>query len=141
NIDYLNRFKSSAEIKESLKNLENGKTNIIIGTHRLLSNDIKFQDLGLLIVDEEQKFGVSAKEKIKNLKLNVDTLTLTATPIPRTLKHPLMGERDISKLNTPPLNRQAVETKISTFNSEALKEALNYELSRGGQTFIIHNKI
>lgn len=140
-IDHLNRFKKPTEIKKTLEDLENGKTNIIIGTHRLLSKDIKFQDLGLLIIDEEQKFGVSAKEKIKNIKLNVDTLTLTATPIPRTLKYSLMGARDISTLNTPPPNRQPVETKICTLASDDLKEAIKYEISRNGQTFIVHNRI
>lgn len=141
NIDYINRFKSSAQQKEALKKLEEGKLDIIIGTHRLLSKDIKFKDLGLFIVDEEQKFGVSAKEKLKQFKANVDTLTLTATPIPRTLQFSLMGARDLSIINTPPPNRYPVQTEVRSFGEEVIKDAIEYEVSRGGQVFFVHNRV
>jgi len=140
-LDYINRFKSSAQQKEALKKLEEGKLDIIIGTHRLLSKDVKFKDLGLFIVDEEQKFGVSAKEKLKQFKANVDTLTLTATPIPRTLQFSLMGARDLSIINTPPPNRYPVQTEVRSFGEEVIKNAIEYEVSRGGQVFFVHNRV
>jgi transcription-repair coupling factor (superfamily II helicase) len=140
-VDYLNRFKSTAQQTVAIQNLVSGKTDIIIGTHRLLSKDIKFKDLGLLIIDEEQKFGVASKEKLKALRLNVDTLTLTATPIPRTLQFSLMGARDLSVINTPPPNRYPVTTEVHVFNEKIIKEAIDYELSRGGQVFFVHNRV
>ena len=140
-IDYINRFKTSAQQTETLKRLEEGKVDIIIGTHRLLSKDIKFKNLGLLIIDEEQKFGVASKEKIKSLKVNVDTLTLTATPIPRTLQFSLMGARDLSVINTPPPNRYPVTTELHTFNDKVIRDAVMYEVSRGGQVFFVHNRV
>ncbi|HEX5002181.1 MAG TPA: transcription-repair coupling factor, partial [Bacteroidia bacterium] len=140
-VDYLNRFKTAAQQTETLKRLIDGKIDILIGTHRLLSKDIKFKDLGLLIVDEEQKFGVAAKEKLKALRVNVDTLTLTATPIPRTLQFSLMGARDLSIINTPPPNRYPVTTEVHTFDEKLIREAVNYEVSRGGQVFFIHNRV
>ena len=140
-VDYLNRFKSSAQQTATIQNLVAGKTDIIIGTHRLLSKDIRFKDLGLLVIDEEQKFGVAAKEKLKALRLNVDTLTLTATPIPRTLQFSLMGARDLSVINTPPPNRYPVTTEVHVFNEKIIKESIDYELSRGGQVFFVHNRV
>ncbi|MHC1707790.1 MAG: transcription-repair coupling factor [Bacteroidales bacterium] len=140
-VDYLNRFRSGKEQKEVLKELVEGKVDIVIGTHRLLSEDIKFKDLGLLILDEEQKFGVAAKEKLKKLRVNVDTLTLTATPIPRTLQFSLMGARDLSIITTPPPNRQPVQTEIRPFNEEIIRDAIQFELSRNGQVFFVHNRI
>ncbi len=140
-VDYINRFKSAAKQKETLKKLADGKIDIIIGTHRLLGKDVKFHDLGLMIVDEEQKFGVTAKERLKSFKINVHTLTLTATPIPRTLQFSLMGARDLSIMNTPPANRYPVTTEIHTFNEKIIKEAIDYEVSRGGQVFFVHNRI
>jgi transcription-repair coupling factor (superfamily II helicase) len=137
----VNRFKSTAQQKVTLQNLADGKTNIIIGTHRLLGKDIQFKDLGLMIIDEEQKFGVAAKEKLKSLRVNVDTLTLTATPIPRTLQFSMMGARDLSIINTPPPNRYPVTTEIHTFRDETIKEAVDYEVSRGGQIFFVHNRV
>ncbi|MBK8846863.1 MAG: transcription-repair coupling factor [Bacteroidetes bacterium] len=141
NIDYINRFKTSAQQKESLLKLKEGKTDIIIGTHRLISKDVKFDNLGLLIIDEEQKFGVASKEKLKEIRASVDTLTLTATPIPRTLQFSLMGARDLSIINTPPPNRYPVTTEIHTFNEKIIKESILYEVSRGGQVFVVHNRI
>ncbi len=140
-VDYLNRFKSSSKQKETLKELSEGKLDILIGTHRLLSQDVKFKDLGLLIIDEEQKFGVSAKEKLKRLKVNVDTLTLTATPIPRTLQFSLMGARDLSVINTPPPNRYPIQTEIRAFGEGVIHDAIMYEVSRGGQVFFVHNRV
>lgn len=140
-VDYLNRFKSSARQKETLQKLKDGKIDIIIGTHRLLSKDVVFKNLGLLIIDEEQKFGVSSKEKIKQIKVNIDTLTLTATPIPRTLQFSLMGARDLSIINTPPPNRFPVTTELHAFNEDIIREAVNFELARGGQVFFVHNRI
>lgn len=140
-VDYLNRFKSSKEKKETLRKLEEGKIDIIIGTHALLSKEVKYKDLGLLVIDEEQKFGVSAKEKIRGIKANVDTLTLTATPIPRTLQFSLMGARDLSIINTPPPNRQPVETEVRIFNEELIRDAIYYEIERNGQVFFIHNRV
>ncbi len=140
-VDYLNRFKSSKEKKATLHSLRDGKIDIIIGTHALLGKDVVFKDLGLLVVDEEQKFGVAAKEKIRSIKTNVDTLTLTATPIPRTLQFSLMGARDLSVINTPPPNRQPVHTEVSIFNDELIRDAIYYEFERGGQVFFIHNRV
>lgn len=141
NIAYVSRLKSSKEIKQSLQKLEEGKLDIIIGTHRLLNKDVIFKDLGLLIIDEEQKFGVSMKEKLKNLKINVDTLTLTATPIPRTLQFSLMGARDLSVINTPPPNRQPIITELHSFNNKIIQDAIYYEVGRNGQVFFINNRI
>ncbi len=141
NVDYINRFKSSKEKKETLKRLEENKIDIIIGTHALLGKDVKFKDLGLLIIDEEQKFGVSAKEKLREIKANVDTLTLTATPIPRTLQFSLMNARDLSIINTPPPNRQPVHTEVIIFDEFAIREAIYYETERGGQVYFIHNRV
>ncbi|SEN81346.1 transcription-repair coupling factor [bacterium A37T11] len=141
NIDYINRFKTSKEIKDSLKKLAEGQLDIIIGTHRLVSKDVKFKDLGLMIIDEEQKFGVGVKEKLKHLRANVDSLTLTATPIPRTLHFSLMGARDLSIISTPPPNRQPVQTELHVFNETLIQEAVTHELERGGQVFFIHNRV
>ncbi len=140
-IALLSRFKSTKEIKESLKKLENGELDIIIGTHRLLSKDVKFKDLGLLVIDEEQRFGVSAKEKLRAMKVSVDTLTLTATPIPRTLHFSLMGARDLSVINTPPRNRLPIHTEIATFDKKIIREAVIHEIHRGGQVFIVTDKV
>ncbi len=141
NVDFLSRLKSSAQQKETLKRLESGEIDIIIGTHRLVSKDVKFKDLGLMIIDEEQKFGVAVKEKLKALKVNVDTLTLTATPIPRTLQFSLMGARDLSIINTPPPNRYPIHTELHRFNKDIIKDAIEYEFRRNGQVFFIHNRI
>jgi transcription-repair coupling factor (superfamily II helicase) len=140
-VDYVSRLKKPADQKKALSDAADGKIDILIGTHRILSKDVKFKDLGLLIVDEEQKFGVSAKEKLKALKVNVDTLTMTATPIPRTLQFSLLGARDLSVINTPPPNRHPILTELHTFNEEIIAEGINYEVSRGGQVFFINNRI
>src|SRR5690606_29821264 len=140
-IAQLSRFVSPAEQKATVEGLESGQVDVVIGTQRLLSKDVKFKDLGLLIVDEEQRFGVSAKEKLRALRPNVDTLTLTATPIPRTLQFSLLGARDLSIMNTPPANRQPVVTEIHTFNQDLIRDALLYEVNRGGQAFFIHNRV
>jgi transcription-repair coupling factor (superfamily II helicase) len=140
-VDYINRFKSNKEKKDTLQRLSQGKVDIIIGTHGLLSKDVKFKDLGLLVIDEEQKFGVAHKEKIKTLRTNVDCLTLTATPIPRTLQFSLMGARDLSIINTPPPNRQPIQTEVQVFNPDFIRDAIYYESERGGQTFFIHNRV
>jgi transcription-repair coupling factor (superfamily II helicase) len=140
-VDYVNRFKSSKEKKDTLKKLEEGKVDIIIGTHSLLGKEVKFKDLGVMIIDEEQKFGVGAKEKLKTLKTNVDCLTLTATPIPRTLQFSLMGARDLSIINTPPPNRQPIQTEVHVFNEDFIRDAIYYETERGGQVFFIHNRV
>jgi transcription-repair coupling factor (superfamily II helicase) len=140
-VDFINRFKSAKEKKETFKKLEEGKIDIIVGTHGLLSKDIKFKDLGLLVIDEEQKFGVAHKEKIKTLKTNVDCLTLTATPIPRTLQFSLMGARDLSIINTPPPNRQPIQTEVIVFNEDQIRDAIYFEIERGGQVFFIHNRV
>lgn len=140
-VDFISRFKSTSEIKKSLADLKEGKTDIIIGTHRLLSKDVEFKDLGLLIIDEEQKFGVAAKDKIKLLKENIDTLTLSATPIPRTLQHSLLGSRDLSIIRTPPPNRLPVQTQLTAFDADVLTEAIKKEISRGGQVYFIHHRI
>jgi len=140
-IGYVSRLRSDADIKSTLQETSEGKVDILIGTHRLIGKDVKFKDLGLLIVDEEQKFGVSVKEKLKLLKINVDTLTLTATPIPRTLQFSLMGARDLSIIQTPPPNRYPIVTELHGFNEAIIKEAINYEIDRGGQVFFIHNRV
>jgi transcription-repair coupling factor (superfamily II helicase) len=140
-VDYVNRFKSAKEKKDTYKKLEEGKVDIIIGTHALLGKEVKFKDLGLLIIDEEQKFGVAHKEKIKTLRTNVDCLTLTATPIPRTLQFSLMGARDLSIINTPPPNRQPIQTEVRVFNHDFIRDALYFEAERGGQIFFIHNRV
>ena len=140
-VDYINRFKSSKQKKETLKKLEEGKIDIIIGTHALLGKDVKYKDLGLLVIDEEQKFGVGHKEKIKTLRTTVDCLTLTATPIPRTLQFSLMGARDLSIINTPPPNRQPIQTEVHVYNEDLIRDAVYFETERGGQVFFIHNRI
>ncbi len=140
-VEYISRFKTAAEIKETLADLAAGKTDILIGTHRLVSKDVKFKDLGLLVIDEEQKFGVSVKEKLKQLRVNVDTLTLTATPIPRTLQFSLMGARDLSVIQTPPPNRYPIITEVHGFNEQLIREAILYEVARNGQVFFIHNRV
>ncbi len=140
-IEFISRLKSTAETKVTLKELAEGKIDIIIGTHRLVSKDVKFKDLGLLIIDEEQKFGVSVKEKLKQFKINVDTLTLTATPIPRTLQFSLMGARDLSIIQTPPPNRYPIITEVHGFNDQLIREAILYEVERNGQVFFIHNRV
>ena len=141
NVEYINRFKSAKQQTQIWKNVESGKIDILIGTHIILGKKAKFKNLGLLIIDEEQKFGVSAKEKLKQMKVNVDTLTLTATPIPRTLQFSLMGARDLSILQTPPPNRQPVQTELCEFDSSIIRNAIDYEVNRGGQVFFVHNKI
>ena len=140
-VDFINRFKSAKEKKETLKKLEEGKIDIIIGTHALLGKDVKFKNLGVMIIDEEQKFGVSAKEKLKQLRTTVDSLTLTATPIPRTLQFSLMGARDLSIINTAPPNRQPIQTEVMVFNEDAIRDIIYYETERGGQVFFIHNRV
>ena len=140
-VDYLNRFRTTKEKRETLEGLENGHVDIIIGTHQLVNKNVKFKDLGLLIVDEEQKFGVAVKEKLKTLKDNVDVLTLTATPIPRTLQFSLMAARDLSVITTPPPNRYPIESHVIRFNEETIRDAVSYEIERGGQIFFIHNRI
>ena len=140
-VDYINRFKTSKEKKETLQKLEEGKIDIIIGTHALLGKDVKFKDLGLMVIDEEQKFGVAAKEKLKQIRTTVDSLTLTATPIPRTLQFSLMGARDLSIINTPPPNRQPIQTEVHVFNQDFIRDAIYYEVERGGQVFFIHNRV
>jgi transcription-repair coupling factor (superfamily II helicase) len=141
NVDYLSRHRKPADQKKIFSQLADGKIDVIIGTHKLVGHDVKFKDLGLLIIDEEQRFGVSVKEKIKKMKANVDTLTLTATPIPRTLQFSLMGARDLSIINTPPPNRMPIVTEIHGFNEEIIKEGIEYEVSRNGQVFFIHNRV
>lgn len=140
-IDYINRFKTTKQVKTTLEALKTGEVNIIIGTHKLVGKDVKFKDLGLLVIDEEQKFGVTVKEKLKQFRANVDTLTLTATPIPRTLHFSLMGARDLSIIQTPPPNRQPVVTELHVFNEKLIKEAVEFELEREGQVFFIHNRV
>ena len=140
-VDFINRFKSAKQVTETLKKVANGEIDILIGTHKLISDKVKFKELGLMIIDEEQKFGVAVKDKLKTLKTTVDTLTLTATPIPRTLQFSLMGARDLSVINTPPPNRQPVLTEIIQFNEETLRDAISYEVSRGGQVYFVHNRL
>lgn len=140
-VDYISRLKKASDQKTTLNKLAEGKIDILIGTHRIVGKDVKFKDLGLLIIDEEQKFGVAVKEKLKKLRVNVDTLTLTATPIPRTLQFSLLGARDLSIINTPPPNRHPIVTELHTFNKDIIREGITYELSRKGQVFIIHNRV
>lgn len=140
-VDYLNRFRTTKERNSVLENLANGRLDIVIGTHQLINKAVKFKDLGLLIIDEEQKFGVAAKDKLKLIKENVDTLTLTATPIPRTLQFSLMAARDLSVITTPPPNRYPIETHVIRFSEEVIRDAISYEISRGGQVFFVHNRI
>ncbi|TYB78535.1 transcription-repair coupling factor [Bizionia myxarmorum] len=140
-VDYLNRFRTAKEKRETLANLESGSVDIIIGTHQLVNKNVIFKDLGLLIVDEEQKFGVAVKEKLKTLKDNVDVLTLTATPIPRTLQFSLMAARDLSVITTAPPNRYPIESHVVRFSEETIRDAVTYEIQRGGQIFFIHNRI
>ena len=141
NISYMNRFRSAKQKAETLEGLANGKVDIVIGTHQLVGSSVKFKDLGLLIIDEEHKFGVSVKDKLKTIKSNIDTLTLTATPIPRTLQFSLMAARDLSVIKTPPPNRQPVDTQIIGFSEEILRDAISYELQRDGQVYFINNRI
>ncbi|WP_299604321.1 transcription-repair coupling factor [uncultured Aquimarina sp.] len=140
-VDYVNRFRTAKQKRETLEDLANGKVDIIIGTHQLVNKNVKFKDLGLLVIDEEQKFGVSVKDKLKTIKENVDTLTLTATPIPRTLQFSLMAARDLSTITTPPPNRYPIETNVIRFNEESIRDAVSYEIQRGGQVYFIHNRI
>lgn len=141
NIDYINRFRTAKEQKKTIEELKNGRIDILIGTHSIIGKNVVFKDLGLLIIDEEQKFGVSAKEKLKHLQTNVDTLTLTATPIPRTLQFSMMGARDMSIIRTAPPNRQPVDTQLHSFNPEIIRDAIQYELARDGQVFFVHNRV
>ena len=140
-VDYINRFKTTKEKRIIFEKLKAGKIDIVIGTHGLLNKEVGFKDLGLLVIDEEQKFGVAAKEKLRNLKVNVDTLTLTATPIPRTLQFSLMAARDLSVIRTPPPNRQPIHTEVRVFSEELIKESIYYETNRGGQVFFVHNRV
>jgi transcription-repair coupling factor (superfamily II helicase) len=140
-IQYVSRFKSDKEIKDILKNVKEGKVDILVGTHRIVSKDVEFKDLGLLVIDEEQKFGVKVKDRLKELRVNVDVLTLTATPIPRTLHFSLMGARDLSIIATPPPNRQPVTTELHTYNEVIVRDAVSFELRRGGQVFFVHNRV
>ena len=140
-VEYLSRARTAAQSKAVLKGLKEGEVSILIGTHRILGKDVQFKDLGLLIIDEEQKFGVSVKEKLRQLKVNVDTLTMTATPIPRTLQFSLMGARDLSVISTPPPNRYPIQTEVHTFNEEVITDAINFEMSRNGQVFFVNNRI
>ncbi len=141
NVDYISRLRKVKEQKETLRKLEGGTIDILIGTHRILGKDIRFKDLGLLIIDEEHRFGVIAKERLRHLKLNIDTLTLTATPIPRTMQFSLLGARDLSVVNTPPPNRHPIFTELHTFNEDIIKEGIEFEVSRNGQVFFLHNRV
>ena len=140
-VDFICRLRAAKQQKETLENLASGKTDIIIGTHRLVGKDVKFKDLGFLVIDEEQKFGVSIKEKLKKIKVNVDTLTLTATPIPRTLQFSLLGARDLAVINTPPPNRHPINTELHTYSDDLIREAIMFEVERGGQVFVINNRV
>lgn len=140
-VDFLSRARKATDVKKLLADLESGAIDIIIGTHKLIGKSVRFHDLGLLVVDEEQKFGVSVKEKLKQMKVNVDTLTMSATPIPRTLQFSLMGARDLSNLSTPPVNRHPIITTVATFSDDIVAEAVNFEMSRGGQVFFVCNRI
>jgi len=140
-VDYVSRFRTAKEKTAILKKLKEGSLDLIIGTHSLLNKKTEFKDLGLLIIDEEQKFGVASKEKLRQFKVNVDTLTLTATPIPRTLQFSLMAARDLSVINTPPPNRQPIHTERRVFNDELIKDAILNEIYRGGQVFFVHNRV
>jgi transcription-repair coupling factor (superfamily II helicase) len=140
-IDFLNRFKSSAQKKQTIAKVKEGKIDILVGTHGILGKEVHFKDLGLMVIDEEQKFGVGHKEKLKTLRTNVDCLTLTATPIPRTLHFSLMGARDLSIINTPPANRQPIHTEVQVFHEDIIRESIYFETERGGQVFFIHNRV
>ena len=140
-VDYLSRARSAKDVSKIVKELADGKINILVGTHKIIGKSVKFKDLGLLIIDEEQKFGVSVKEKLRQMKVNVDTLTMTATPIPRTLQFSLMGARDLSVIQTPPPNRYPIQTEVHTFNEDIITEAINFEMSRNGQVFFVNNRI
>lgn len=140
-VEYINRFKSTQQIKETLKRVANGQTDILIGTHRIVNKDVLFKNLGLMIIDEEQKFGVKVKDRLKEMRVNIDVLTLTATPIPRTLHFSLMGARDLSVIATPPPNRQPVTTELHVFNDILIRDAVSYELKRGGQVYFVHNRV
>lgn len=140
-VEYLSRARTAKDTNRILKELADGQINILIGTHKIIGKSVKFKDLGLLIIDEEQKFGVSVKEKLRQIKVNVDTLTMTATPIPRTLQFSLMGARDLSVIQTPPPNRYPIQTEVHTFNEEIITEAINFEMSRNGQVFFVNNRI
>ncbi|WP_029901801.1 transcription-repair coupling factor [Prevotella sp. 10(H)] len=140
-VEYISRARSTNQIKQTLNDVKEGKVDILIGTHRIVSKDVQFKDLGLLIIDEEQKFGVAVKEKLKQMKSNVDTLTMTATPIPRTLQFSLMGARDLSAITTPPPNRYPIQTEVHTFDPQIIREAIEFEMSRNGQIFFINNRI
>ena len=140
-VDYLSRARTAKDTSRILKELTDGQINILIGTHKIIGKSVKFKDLGLLIIDEEQKFGVSVKEKLRQIKVNIDTLTMTATPIPRTLQFSLMGARDLSVIQTPPPNRYPIQTEVHTFNEEIISEAINFEMSRNGQVFFVNNRI
>jgi transcription-repair coupling factor (superfamily II helicase) len=140
-IDFLNRFKSAAQKKETIAKVKDGKIDILVGTHGILGKEVHFKDLGLMVIDEEQKFGVGHKEKLKTLRTNVDCLTLTATPIPRTLHFSLMGARDLSIINTPPANRQPIHTEVQVFHEDIIRESIYFETERGGQVFFIHNRV
>ncbi|MCQ2084046.1 MAG: transcription-repair coupling factor [Bacteroidaceae bacterium] len=140
-VEYLSRARSAAQVTKILEDLEQGRIDIVVGTHKLISKQVKFKDLGLLIIDEEQKFGVGVKEKLKQMKVNVDTLTMTATPIPRTLQFSLMGARDLSVIQTPPPNRYPIQTEVHVFSADIIREAVNFEMSRNGQLFLISNRI
>ena len=140
-VDYLSRARTATQTRSVIKGLKEGTVNILIGTHRILGKDVLFKDLGLLVIDEEQKFGASVKEKLRQLKVNVDTLTMTATPIPRTLQFSLLGARDLSVISTPPPNRYPIQTELHTFNEEVITDAINFEMSRNGQVFLVNNRI
>jgi len=140
-VEYINRFRSAKDIKSIKEQVKSGEVDILIGTHKIVNKELEFKDLGLLIIDEEQKFGVKVKDTLKNLRVNVDVLTLTATPIPRTLHFSLMGARDLSVIATPPPNRQPVTTEVQTFQEEVIRDAVAYELRRGGQVFFVHNRV
>ncbi|MCD8030977.1 MAG: transcription-repair coupling factor [Bacteroides sp.] len=140
-VEYLSRARTATQTRAVLRGLKEGEVNILIGTHRILGKDVEFKDLGLLIIDEEQKFGVAVKEKLRQMKVNVDTLTLTATPIPRTLQFSLLGARDLSVISTPPPNRYPIQTEVHTFNEEVITEAINFEMSRNGQVFFVNNRV
>ena len=140
-IEHLSRLKSAKETRQILEEVKSGKIDILIGTHKILGKGIEFKDLGLLVIDEEQKFGVAAKEKLRQLRAEIDTLTLTATPIPRTLQFSLMGSRDLSVITTPPPNRQPIATETHPFDEEIIREAIEFELARGGQVYFVHNRV
>ncbi len=140
-VEYLSRARTAAQTRQILADLAAGKIDIVIGTHKLIGKSVKFKDLGLLVVDEEQKFGVAVKEKLKQMKTSVDTLTMSATPIPRTLQFSLMGARDLSSINTPPPNRYPIVTTVDIISDELLAEAINFEMARNGQVFVVNPRI